>query len=116
VIISKPHHVSTVVQSTSCAACNSPVSAESASLCDVQIHTSRQLAAAMVHAYPHTPSYHLLERLAKDRGEPSMEQLADDTSVDGVQHAANWEQVEAYLQKITINNMHEYVPVLDRTH
>jgi len=82
----------------------------------VQIHTSRQLAAAMVHAYPHTPSYHLLERLAKDRGEPSMEQLADDTSVDGVQHAANWEQVEAYLQKITINNMHEYVPVLDRTH
>ncbi len=44
----------------------------------------------MVHAYPHTPSYHLLERLAKDRGEPSMEQLAADTSVDGLQHAANW--------------------------
>ncbi|DBB06088.1 TPA: hypothetical protein ACH3X3_009648 [Trebouxia sp. C0006] len=79
------------------------------------IHTSRQLAAAMVHAYPHTPSYHLLERLAKERGKPSMEQLAADTSVDGLQHAANWEQIETYLQKITMNNMHEYVPMSEIT-
>ena len=105
--------MSTVEYVTSCAACTSD---ESATWCDVQIHTSRQLAAAMVHAYPHTPSYHLLERLAKDRGEPAMEQLAADTSVDGLQHAANWEQVETYLQKITMNNMHEYVPVSERTH
>ena len=107
--------MSTVEHFTSCAACTGPASAESATWCDVQIHTSRQLAAAMVHAYPHTPSYHLLERLAKDRGEPSMEQLAADTSVDGLQHAANWEQIETYLQKITMNNMHEYVPMSEIT-
>lgn len=108
--------MSTVECFTSCAACTGNASAESAMLCDVQIHTSRQLAAAMVHAYPHTPNYHLLERLAEDRGEPSMEQLAADTSVDRFQHAANWEQVETYLQKITMNNMHEYVPMTERTH
>ena len=61
------------------------------------------------------PSYHMLERLAKERGEPSMQELADDTSIDGLQHAANWEQVVTYLKTITMDNLHEYVPVLDRS-
>lgn len=44
-----------------------------------------------------------------------MQELADDTSIDGLQHAANWEQVVTYLKTITIDNLHEYVPVLDRS-
>ncbi len=80
----------------------------------MQIHTSKQLAEGMVYAYPYVPGHHLLELVAKQRGEPAMQELADDTSVDGIQHAANWEEVVMYLKKITMDNLHGYVPVLDR--
>ena len=80
----------------------------------MQIHTFEQLATGMVHAYPLVISHLMLEVLAKDRDQPTMQELIHDTSVDDFQHAANWEEVLAYLKTITMQNLHEYVPVLDR--
>lgn len=69
----------------------------------------------MVHAYPYVPGHQLLEMFAKERGEPTMQELAEDISIDGLQHAANWEQVVTYLKTITVENLHGFVPVLDRS-
>lgn len=83
-------------------------------LSHMQIHTFEQLATAMVHAYPWVVSHLTLEVLAKDRQQPSMQELIDDTSVDDLQHAANWEEVLTYLKTIAMQNLHEYVPVIGR--
>ena len=80
----------------------------------LQIHTSKQIAAGMVHAYPFVVGHQLLEPLAEQRSEPSSRQLADDTSIDSLQHAANWETVVSYLNKIGEDNLFDYVPMLDR--
>lgn len=78
----------------------------------LQMHTSEQVAAGMVHAYPWLLSQLTLKVLAKDRDQPTMQALVADTSVDDLQHAANWEEVIAYLKRITLQNLRDYVLVL----
>ena len=81
----------------------------------MQILTSEQSARGMVYAYPHWPKHDImLEELAQGRGQPSMQELLEDTSVDDLQHAANWEQVIAYAKTVTLANIHEHVPLLPR--
>ena len=77
----------------------------------MQIHTSRQFAAALVYAYPWFPYYRAVEFLADDRGEPSLQSLLDDTSVDSRQHAQNWQEVVQYLATITMDNYHTHCPL-----
>ena len=81
----------------------------------MQIHTSKQIAAGMVHAYPFVVGHQLLEPLAEQSNQPSLRALADDTSIDSLQHAANWETVVSYLNKIGADNLFDYVPMLDRS-
>ena len=80
--------------------------------CLMQIHTTQQFAAAMVYAYPWTPPHKAIEMLAADRGEPTVQALLNDTSLDNLQHAANWEDVINYLTTITTDNYHGHVPLL----
>ena len=68
----------------------------------------------MVHAYPFVVGHQLMEPLAEQMQEPSLQALADDTSIDTIQHAANWETIIAYNNKIGEDNLHDYVPMLDR--
>lgn len=82
----------------------------------LQIHTSKQYAAALVFAYPWFPYYKAIEILAADRGDPSLQSLLDDTSVDSAQHASNWQQVINYLGTITKDNCHGHCPLLHPPH
>ena len=75
--------------------------------------TSQQAAMAMVYAYPTWPKHWLLmEQLAEERGCPSKQELLEDTSVDDLQHAANWEEVVRYATTITMETIHDHVPLL----
>ena len=90
-------------------------SGEACTMCVVQIMTSEQCAKAMVYAYPHWPKHWLMmDQLAGERGWPSKQQLLEDTSVDDLQHAANWEEVVRYASTITMETIHDHVPLLSR--
>lgn len=78
----------------------------------MQIHTTKQFAAALVYAYPWSPPHKAIEVLALDRGEPSIQELMNDTSLDNLQHAANWEEIISYLKSITMDNYHGHVPLV----
>lgn len=69
----------------------------------------------MVYAYPYCPKHEtILEELATERGEPSVQSLLEDTSVDDFQHAANWQEVVKYLTSITMETVHVHVPLLTK--
>ena len=75
--------------------------------------TAVQSARLMVYAFPHWPKHALImEQLARDAGQPSMQELLVDTSVDDLQHAANWEDVIRYASTITVETMHNHIPLL----
>ena len=79
----------------------------------LQIMTSEQTAVSMVYAYPHWPKHGaIMEHLASERGQPPLQELLDDTSVDDLQHAANWEQVVTYASTITMQTINGHVPLL----
>lgn len=79
----------------------------------VQILTAQQSAKAMVYAYPFPAQPEvMLNQLAADREEPSMQALLDDTSVDDFQHDANWQDLSRYLASITMQNVQAHVPLL----
>lgn len=81
----------------------------------MQILSAQQTATAMVFAYPFTPKLELmLEELAANQGEPAIETLHEDTSVDDFQHAAHWEAIKRYLTLINTENVFEYVPLVSR--
>ena len=83
--------------------------------CVLQIMTSEQTAKSMVYAFPVWPKHGLLmEQLATERGLPAMQELLDDTSVDDLQHAANWEEIVRYATTITMETIHDHVPLLPR--
>lgn len=67
----------------------------------------------MVHAYPYVAHKdRVVGMLAEQRGEPSMNTLLSDTSKSDLQHAADWQQVTAYLDSISMANMHMHQPLL----
>ena len=79
----------------------------------MQILSTKQCATAMVYAYPYSPKHEtMLEELANERGEPSVQSLLEDISVDDIQHAANWQEVVKYLTSITMETVHVHVPLL----
>ncbi|KAL3142348.1 hypothetical protein ABBQ38_002685 [Trebouxia sp. C0009 RCD-2024] len=77
------------------------------------VQTSRQRGINMVHAYPYVAHKdRVVGMLAEQRGEPSMNTLLSDTSKSDLQHAADWQQVTAYLDSISMANMHMHQPLL----
>ena len=82
------------------------------SLLCVQLHTSRQLAAIIVHTHPWVPcKHHLLEELARQQKQAPVAQILAAAESDNLDHSADWEEVVSYLQTITPDNLHQYVPL-----
>ena len=80
---------------------------------DLQITTAEQKARAVVYAYPQSAKPEaMLNQLATERGEPSVQSLLDDTSVDDFQHAANWQEIAQYLTTVTSDNVHSHCRLL----
>lgn len=81
--------------------------------CAVQILTAEQSAKTFVYCYPQAGKPEtMLDLLATERGEPSVQSLRDDTSVDDFQHVANWQEVVQYLTTITPSNIHTHIQLL----
>ena len=79
----------------------------------LQILTSKQLAIQVVHAYPWLlDKPKLLDALAASRGDLSLQVAANQTGVDELQHAADWQEVEQYLKSFTAQDLHRHVPLL----
>ncbi len=79
----------------------------------VQIRTSKQHAISMVHFYPLLPNAsNEMEALARRHMAPSIEGLMENGEVDDLQHAANWQQVEHYVQTYNLSNLHDHNPFL----
>ncbi|KAL3132930.1 hypothetical protein ABBQ38_006844 [Trebouxia sp. C0009 RCD-2024] len=77
------------------------------------IITAKQHAIGIVHSYPFIPEKHrLLELLVAIRHEPTVEALTQSTGLDDLQHAANWQQIDEYLKTVTVQNMHQYIPLI----
>ena len=78
----------------------------------LQVHTSRQLAATIVHTHPWVPCKHLLlEELASQRAEPADHELLNTAETDLVDYAVQWQEVVRYLQQISPANLHKHVPL-----
>ena len=79
----------------------------------VQIFTSRQLAIQVVHAYPWLlDKPRLLDVLAASYGELTTQAMQQFVEQDDLQHAADWQEVEQYLQCFTASDLHRHVPLL----
>lgn len=79
----------------------------------MQLHTSRQLAVIIVHTHPWVPcKHHLLEELAQQQNQAPVAEILESAEADSLQHAADWEEVVSYLQTITPQNLHQYVPLI----
>ena len=88
------------------------VTARLTGLCAVQLHTGRQLAVVIVHTHPWVPcKHHLLEELAMQQQQAPVAQILEAAETDSIEHSADWEEVVTYLQTITPDNLHEYVPL-----
>ena len=67
----------------------------------------------MVYSYPQAGKPEaMLHLLAVERGEPSVQSLLEDTSVDDFQHVANWQEVVQYLTTVTPSNIHSHNQLL----
>ena len=55
----------------------------------------------------------MLEILASQHSEPQKEFYVNGASIDDAQHAANWHDIEVYLQKLRPSNLHLHVPLLN---
>ena len=78
----------------------------------VQRHTSRQLAVIIVHTHPWVPcKHHLLEELARQQQQAPVAQILESAESDSIEHSADWEQIVTYLQTITPENLHQYIPL-----
>lgn len=79
----------------------------------LQIQTSVQHAVMMVHPYPRcADSNELLELLALQHNEKSIEALMNSADVDDLQHIADWETVIPYAASLDASNIHEHNPFL----
>lgn len=80
----------------------------------LQIQTFKQHAVDIVAAYPWIPDKHrMMELLASQRGEPSVQFYLDGAGLDDFQHEANWQEIVAYLQSLNANNLHKHVPLIN---
>ncbi|KAL0017741.1 hypothetical protein WJX77_004518 [Trebouxia sp. C0004] len=76
------------------------------------LHTSRQLAVIIVHTHPWVPcKHHLLEELARHQQQAPVAQTLESAETDSLEHLADWEEIVTYLQTITPENLHQYVPL-----
>ena len=77
----------------------------------MQILTSVQHAQSVVHHYPRAFNINLvLEGLAQQRKEPSPAQLREQTDLDDLQVAADWEAVVRYVENIDAHGLHGHTP------
>lgn len=77
------------------------------------IQTSVQYAKAMVHMYPYVlKKQDLLESLAAQQGEPSMEALSESAGVGDLQHSSNWESVVQYVANVDAKGVHGHFPLI----
>lgn len=75
----------------------------------LQLLSTRQWAATIVHAYPYMPDIeNALEAVAKAAGHPPKEAVLNDRSMGNM--AVEWEGLQDYLQLITSPKTHDYVP------
>jgi len=58
-------------------------------------------------------THRLFATLAAQRGEPSVQELLDDTTKSEVQHLADWQQVVHYLNSLNLNSMAVHWPLLN---
>ena len=80
---------------------------------DVQILTSIQSALTMVHQYPRgADSKVMLEVLAQQLKEPSVERLSAPCEVDDLQHAADWQGIAQYVDTLDATSLHGHAPLL----
>ena len=78
----------------------------------MQIQTTLQQAVALVHQYPRAPDIKImLEVLAQQRNEPSIESLVDSADIDDLQHIANWQAVMQYVTNLDANGVHGHIPL-----
>jgi len=80
---------------------------------DVQILTSIQSALTMVHQYPRgADSKVMLEVLAQQLEEPSVQRLSEPCEVDDLQHAADWQGIVQYVNSLDASSLHGHTPLL----
>ena len=80
---------------------------------DVQILTSIQSALIMVHQYPRgADSKVMLEVLAQQLKEPSVQRLSEPFDVDNLQRAADWQQIVQYVDSLDATSLHGHTPLL----
>ena len=79
----------------------------------MQISTTKQLCTGMVVGFPWLPAINkLVEAEGVRRGESPMQAFVEDTSGSDLQHAADWTDVDQYLESITERDMNRHVPLL----
>lgn len=76
----------------------------------MQIQTSKQHAASLVHFYPYIPySVNFIEAIARQHEAPSIEALTQPGGgTDYLQHAANWQTVLDYTATFHADNIHDH--------
>ena len=66
----------------------------------------------IVHTHPWIPcKHHLLEELARQQGQAPVSEILANAEADSLQHSADWEEIVSYLQTITPQNLHQYIPL-----
>ena len=82
-------------------------------MCHLQILSSIQHATLMVNSYPRPADPNtLLELLAQQHEEPSIEVLMSASFKDDLQHSANWNTIQDYMSSLTAENAHGHCPLL----
>ena len=70
----------------------------------------------MVNSFPRPVDPNtLLELLAQQHEEPSIEVLMSASFKDDLQHSANWDTIKDYMSSLTAANAHGHCPLLQRT-
>lgn len=78
-------------------------------LCLVQVFSTKQWAATVVHAYPYMPDIeNALEAIARASGNPPKDAVLNDRMLGSM--AAEWDALQEYLEHITTMDTHAYVP------
>ena len=55
--------------------------------------------------------HHLLEELARQQQQAPVAQILESAETDSIEHSADWEEIVTYLQTITPENLHQYIPL-----
>ena len=80
----------------------------------MQILTSIQSALTMVHQYPRGADLKvMLEVLAQQLKEPSIQRLSEPLEVDYLQHVADWQRIVKYVDSLDATSLHGHTPLLE---